>query len=216
MLMDIDEKDGSENRKSARIPDFFSLHYKLITEEEYKEKESFYIDRRTSHRPGSKRYEESSIAFDWSALENEIDYSPVVIKVLSLLNEKLDVILYRQEEILKCLKPTEKKETYETGECINLSGTGITMLIAEELKMNTLLELSIEPSVYPPLLIIALGKVKRVRPSTNKKKGGFEISINIGAINEDDRDELIKYIFKRQREMISSRKRSDDLYESML
>jgi len=37
------------------------------------------------------------------------------------------------------------------------------------------------------------------------------VSVTFTAINEDDRESLIKYIFQRQRELISSRKRSDDL-----
>jgi len=83
------------------------------------------------------------------------------------------------------------------------------MLIPENLSNETLLELTIEPHIHPAIQIIALGKITRVSPSRDNERSGYEISVAFTAINEDDREALIKYIFQRQRELISSRKRSD-------
>lgn len=207
------EKIYSGNRKSARIPDTFIINYKIIPQKVFEEKASFYIDRRTSNRPASKRYDPDAFSLDWSSIENDLDYSPFLAKIFSYMDKKIDMLLYKQEEILKHFASQDKQHvTGKTGECIDISASGINMLVPEKLQKETILELSIEPPIYPPFCIIALGKVRRVNLTRNKEKSGYVISTNFVAINEDDREELIKYIFKRQRELISSKKRSDDFF----
>ena len=88
------------------------------------------------------------------------------------------------------------------------------MLSAQKLKKETILELSIEPTIYPPMHVVTLGKVIRTNSTRNKEMSGFEVSVSFTAINEDDREKLIKYIFKRQRELISSRKKLTILFET--
>ena len=213
LLMDKREKKSSENRKSARIADSFTINYKIIPQNEFEKKAPFYIDRRTSNRPAGKRYDVDAFPLDWSSLESEVDYNPFLARIFSYLDKKIDMVLYKQEEILKHFTPRDKPhETDKTGECIDISASGISMLIPEELKKETILELSIEPLIYPPFRIIALGEVTRVNLTRNKEKSGYVVSTTFAAINEDDREELIKYIFKRQRELISSKKHSDDFF----
>ena len=201
----------SENRKSARIPDSFQIHYKMITQKEYEKLSTFYINRRTANRPASKRYEADALALDWISLENETGYNPFLVQLLSYIDKKMDMILFRQEEILKHLTPSEQKGSInDTGECIDISGTGLNILTDQNLKKETILELLIEPIIYPPVHIVTLGKVLRTKATRKKERSGFEVSVRFTSINEDDREELIKYIFKRQRELISSRKKTDD------
>lgn len=200
----------SADRKSARIDDSFTIYYKIITQKEFKEKASFYIDRRTANRPRSRRYDANASSFDWSSLESERVYDPFLVKMFSYLDNKIDMLLYKQEEILKHFSLQDGlQETRVTGDCVDISGSGLSMLIQEELKKETILELSIEPLIYPPFRVVTLGEVTRVSLTKNKEKSGYEISTTFVSINEDDREELIKYIFKRQRELISSKKRSD-------
>ncbi len=203
----------SDNRKSARVDDSFTIYYKVISQKEFDKKASFYIDRRTSNRPSSKRYDADSYSLDWSSLESELDYNPFLAKIFSYLDKKIDAILYNQEQMLKHFTlEGSPSETRETGECIDISGSGVSMLLPEKLNKATILEITIEPPNYPPFTIIALGEVRRISLTKKKGKRGYEISTTFVSINEDDREEFIKYIFKRQRELISSKKRSDDFY----
>jgi len=208
--MGEEEKRNSDNRVAVRIHDSFPIKYNIITQKEYDRKESLYISRRTINRLAGKRKEAEALSFDWSSIEDEEDFDPVLIKILFHLDQKIDKVLARQDKILKKItSQNHEKEIYETGECIDISGTGVNMLISENLSNETMLELNIEPPIHPAIQIIALGKIKRVCPSRDKEKSGYEISVVFTAINEDDRESLIKYIFHRQRELISSRKRSD-------
>ncbi len=208
--MSEEEKDNSDNRDAVRIHDSFPIKYKIIAQKEYDRKESLYKSRRTINRSAGKGNKVEVFAFDWSAIEDEDDFDPVLVKILFRLDQKIDIVLARQDEILKKItSQNHEEEIYETGECIDISGTGVNMLISENLSNETLLELNIEPHIHPAIQIIALGKITRVCPSRDKEMSGYEISVAFTAINEDDREALIKYIFQRQRELISSRKRSD-------
>jgi len=208
--MGEEERNNSDNRDAVRIHDSFPIKYNIITKKEYDRKESLYTSRRTINRSAGKKNKAKTFSFDWSAIEDEEDFDPVLVKILFHLDQKIDIVLARQDEILKKITSQDHEEDiYETGECIDISGTGVNMLISKNLSKETLLELNIEPPICHAIQIIALGKITRVCPSRDKEKNGSEISVAFTAINEDDREALIKYIFQRQRELISSRKRSD-------
>ena len=208
--MGEEEKNDSDNRGAVRILGSFPIKYNIITQKEYDRKASLYISRRTINRTAGKENKAGAFSFDWSAIEDEEDFDPSLIKILSRLDQKIDMVLARQDEILKKITSQgHEEDIYETGECIDISGTGVNMLVSDNLGEETLLELNIEPPIHPAIQIITLVKTVRVRPSRDKEKSGYEIAVAYTAINEDDREALIKYIFQRQSELISFNKRSD-------
>jgi hypothetical protein len=197
-----------EKRDTARILDAFPINYTVISQKDFKEKESFYKSRRTAYRPVDMERKTYVHPIDQYSLQNEEDYSPSILKMFSYLDQKLNMILYKQEEILKQLAPQHKnKDKFKKGECIDISGTGVKILTNEKLKKDSILELHIEPIIYPPIYIVPLAKIVKLSPSSGDKgKAGFEVSTEFIAINENDRDELIKYTFTRQRELIAFKK----------
>lgn len=208
--MNKNKKGLPDQRGSARIHDPFPVSYKVISQADFEQKASYYISRRTAYRTVNMESKTNAHPMEWSSFENEEDYSPALIKIFSYLDQKLNMILFKQEEILKNLTHKHKsKDKFKTGECINISGSGVKILIDKELKKSAILELCIEPLIYPPLYVVALGKIVKLCPSSDKGKAGFETSTEFVAINGDDRDELIKYTFKRQREWITSQKRNN-------
>ena len=163
--MGEEEKRNSGNRDAVRIHDSFPIKYNIITQKEYDKKESLYISRRTINRSAGKRKEAEAFSFDWSSIEDEEDFDPLLVKILFHLDQKINVVLARQDEILKKITSQDHGEDiYETGECIDISGTGINMLIPGNLNKDTLLELNIEPPIHPAIQIITLGKVARLCP----------------------------------------------------
>lgn len=208
-------ENSDESRNSVRIPDSFTIHYNVVTQKEYNKKASLYISRCTANRTAVKSSDVETFSFDWSHIEDEVDFDPVLVKILFYLDQKIDKVISNQEKILKKFDTVEEmQDASEAGECIDISGSGVHMLITEELNPGSLLELTIEPLINPPIQIILLGKLSRVCQSKDNENNGFEASVTFTAINEDDRENLIKYIFQRQRELISSRKKSDDLSSS--
>ena len=205
-------KNRDERRNSVRILDSFNINYNIVTQKEYNKKASIFISRRTASRSATRRSDTEAFSFDWSHIEDEVDFDPVLVKILFYLDQKIDKIISNQDIILKNFDTEEEmQELSEAGECIDISGSGAHMLVTEELNPGTLLELTIEPPFNTSIQIILLGEISRISKSKDKENNGFEASITFTAINEDDRENLIKYIFQRQRELISSRKKSGDL-----
>ena len=88
----------------------------------------------------------------------------------------MNIVLARQDEILKKITSQDHEEDIcETGECIDISGTGVNMHFSENLSNETLLELNVEPHIHSAIQIIALSKITRVCPSRDKEKSGSEI-----------------------------------------
>jgi hypothetical protein len=205
-------KNRDERRNSVRILDSFNINYNIVTQKEYNKKASIFISRRTASRSATRSSDTEAFSFDWSHIEDEVDFDPVLVKILFYLDQKIDKIISNQDIILKNFDTEEEvQELSEAGECIDISGSGAHMLVTEELNPGTLLELKIEPPFNTSIQIILLGEISRISKSKDKENNGFEASITFTAINEDDRENLIKYIFQRQRELISSRKKSGDL-----
>ena len=205
-------KNRDERRNSVRILDSFNINYNIVTQKEYNKKASIFISRRTASRSATRSSDTEAFSFDWSHIEDEVDFDPVLVKILFYLDQKIDKIISNQDRILKNFDTDEEvQELSEAGECIDISGSGAHMLVTEELNPGTLLELTIEPPFNTSIQIILLGEISRISKSNDKENNGFEASITFTAVNEDDRENLIKYIFQRQRELISSRKKSGDL-----
>ncbi len=210
--MSEENKNSSDGRNSVRIPDSFPINYKVVTQKEYDKKASLYISRRTANRSAARGSETETFHFDWSHIEKEVDFDPVLVKILFYLDQKIDKMIANQEKILKKFDTTEEvHDESATGECIDISGSGVNMLVTEELNTGSLLELRIDPPINPKMQIILLGKLTRICQPRDKEDEGFEVSVTFSAINEDDREDLIKYIFQRQREIIAARKKSGDL-----
>lgn len=214
MLMKKNRNKASENRISVRLPDTFTIEYKIVPQKDFDKIIPFYVDRRTADRSKSKRYDADMLSLDLSSLANEAGSSPLLTKILHALDNKLyymdkkiDVILQNQGVRLDRFSPRDQhQKTYKTGTCTNISGSGLCMLIPEKIKEDSILELNIEPIIQPPLRIAVLGKVVRVVLTKKKEKKSYKISTIFEVINEEDREELIKYIFKRRRGLTSSEK----------
>ncbi len=205
-------ENSDESRNSVRIPDSFTINYNIVTQKEYDKKAALYISRCTANRSAARRSDAEVFSFDWSHIEDEVDFDPVLVKILFYLDQKIDKVISNQEKILKKFDTVEEVQNVSVaGECIDISGSGVHMLVTEKLNPGSLLELTIEPPINPSIQIILLGKLSRIRQSEDKENDGFDASVTFTAINEDDRENLIKYIFQRQRELISSRKKSSDL-----
>jgi hypothetical protein len=206
------DKNADERRNSVRVLDSFTINYNIVTQKEYNKKAALYISSRTASRSATRSSDTEAFSFDWSHIEDEVDFDPVLVKILFYLDQKIDKVISNQERIFRKFDTAEEvQEVSESGECIDISGSGVHMLVTEELIPDTLLELTIKPPINASLQIILLGKLSRIRQSKDMENNDFEASITFTAINEDDRENLIKYIFQRQRELISSRKKSGDL-----
>lgn len=96
--------------------------------------------------------------------------------------------------------PTDPKE----GQRENISGGGIKLHSPEDLANGTLLKLQFElPEAYHPITIFAIGEVvwsKGLRKTIANKKM-YEVGVKFISIKEADRQKIVRYVFKKQREV---------------
>lgn len=93
--------NSDESRNAVRIPDSFTINYNIVTQKEYNKKASLYISRRTANRSAAISSDAQAFVFDWSHIEAEVDFDPVLVKILFYLDQKVDKVISNQEKILK-------------------------------------------------------------------------------------------------------------------
>ncbi len=115
---------------------------------------------------------------------------------LTMLNTKLDAIINMltfQREGISAL-PFVK---------VDISGAGLKFSSPEKYNHRDILELKMLLPMMPPVALYVYGEVIKVESSMN----GFEIAVKFIAMDEDIRDEIVKFVFKRQREILREKRK---------
>ena len=135
----------------------------------------------------------------YETVREEEEGEPIHPKVLALLtdmNRKLDRILAAFER---------KQNGQPQGPLpVNISGSGFRFTVRERIEAKALLAVRTVLPLSPPATIVFIGEVTRVR---DKGGGQFEIAVRFLAIDENDRDQIIHYTFRRMRESVRNRNR---------
>jgi hypothetical protein len=112
------------------------------------------------------------------------------------IDEKLDRIL----EKLRCERSEVSPAIDAT--IIDISGSGIGLVIPEPLETGQLLQISMSLPGFPLNSFQAYGKVVRLSPRKGKDKGLFNAAVKLLYISEADQEQLIAYSFSAQRKAI--------------
>lgn len=115
---------------------------------------------------------------------------------IKVINSKLDAIvnmLVLQREGFGSMPVTR----------INLSGGGIAVITKERYSVGNIVEIKMVLPMIPPIALYVYGEVAKVDMLTN----GYSIAAKFIAMDEDVRDEIVKYVFRRQREILREQRR---------
>ncbi len=182
----------NERRASGRIQDSFPIEYRVITPAQFAELEPLYRTTPTEKREASP---------DAAAAQSD----PVLLALLQDLHRKVDRLLSLTGGKGEGSVAEEKRavsEGLEQATCVELSGTGLRMVGRRQCSLGTLLDLIIPRLGPDPLSIQILAKVVREsRPVASQ----HETVVTFVAINEEDREQLIAHLFRRQRQLLASR-----------
>jgi len=182
-------------RAHLRMDVTIMLQYKKLTLQEYEdiEKRNFIDEKETvsqsfSLKPFMEEKEKEKVS------EN---VDPFVIKSLTDINTKLSLVLSmlspEGETCIFTQHPTEA----------NLSESGIGFTMKEEVKKGGFLEMEILMPTFPTVIIKVWGKVIRIKPLS---EGGYRVGVQYTHIREEDQDSIVHYLFKRQRELLRTKK----------
>jgi hypothetical protein len=193
--------NGDERRLLARVSDCFPVFFSKMDEGWYQRNKELFVTRKTIERENLSFIDPSMGRFS-STRTQTID--PMLFRMLIEINRKLDILL-------KAVPQTEEIDgdrQYE-GLCTEISGQGMKLQCTIPLREKDILNMFIPLPPIHPVTVNLVGLVKRstsIRDEfTNQET--HEYAIEFLAMNDEDKEEVIAYTFKRQREIINLQKK---------
>lgn len=112
------------------------------------------------------------------------------------LDEKLDRILEKLEG-----RENDAREI-EVIDTVDISGSGISLLVAENLAIGDMIRLAVMLPGYPYGRLETLGRIVR---TVEKNEGGtacYQVGIVFTGLSDDEKERLVQYTFSEQRRQI--------------
>jgi hypothetical protein len=122
--------------------------------------------------------------------------NPALWNMLVNINRKLGMImehLHLQSEGLVKIEPAK----------VNISASGMRFVVNERLEKDDVVEVKMLLPTHPPTAIVAYSNVVRVDATKDDK---YDIALIFSHMNDDVREEIIRYTINRQREIIKKHK----------
>jgi len=187
----------TEEREFVRIETQLPLHYRPLSPAEYRrERPRILTDRQARMHLCLPLMERWSSQDEQSTRGSELER--LIIPVLAAMNEKLD-------RILAILNPADPMALrFEEPQTLNISGAGIGLILPECFSLDTMLALEFLLPFAFPLRIKAIGQVNRVDPLDLDPQHWYT-GIKFDVIHEEDREAVIRYIFREQRIALRTR-----------
>ena len=115
---------------------------------------------------------------------------------LKMLNAKLDAIINMitfQREGFGSLPFMQ----------VNISGGGLSFFSQEKYNIGDVIEMKMMLPMIPPVAMYIYGEIVKLESHSN----GNIIAVKYTAIDEEIRDEIVKFVFRRQREMLREKRK---------
>jgi len=185
------------SRSNLRVDAFIIFQYNKITEEKFFEKRKKYIQHMTSDSESSVFAPARYVSED---VETQTNIPPEIINEINSIHRKLDFIIKHlggvEEENIFNREPVE----------VNISGSGLGFKCSEDYKPEDYLDIKLVLPISSGIIIELIGQVVRCNSLSEKTADSDErlneIAVKFAAVNEDDREFIIRYVFKRQRELL--------------
>jgi len=117
------------------------------------------------------------------------------------INRKLDLLIHMYlAEDFKDLMNSSQRD-------VNISASGIRFITRNTFQVGDLLEVSLILPMVPLLFIRLVGDVIRLKSVTSHETQRYAVALRFLQMDPETKDDIIKYLFRRQRELL--RKRQD-------
>jgi hypothetical protein len=119
---------------------------------------------------------------------------------LNMLNTKLDYLI-------SLSPPKPNGSIFMAVEPLNLSGSGISLITNDRLNTGDIVEIKVVIQIYPAKILHLYGKVIRVE-ETPKRPDTYTLGVCFLGMNEEVRNEIIKFDFEKHKERLLTGKSS--------
>jgi hypothetical protein len=192
MAKDVDK---TAQREAHRVDTSFPVEFRRLNENELADIEEEINSHRTNDRLGLPS-PHSDLPSDLEDLKDYQEMSPQILNMWLSIDQKLDALMKLSRQ--KALRVPNARE----GIIKDISSKGIKIKIYDKLKHGEFILLRISPPTFPSFTLDAVGKVLKLDSSEGDQK---IYNVEFTALNSDDREMLITYVFKRQREILRGR-----------
>jgi hypothetical protein len=187
---------ASNARAHLRMDVVIPMQYKKISQQEFEQLEGGFSN--DFPKEASALSLSLQPFLEGEGREEDINHiDPFVLNALIDINIKLNLIISLfssgGEENIFNRMPSK----------VNLSEGGIAFAAQEEIQEGDIIALEMLLPIFPLAIIKALGKAVRVNKLPN---GSCTVGTQYLAIKDEDRDKIVHYLFKRQRERLRGKK----------
>jgi hypothetical protein len=115
------------------------------------------------------------------------------------INRKLDLLIHMvlAEEFRELMKTTPSD--------VNISASGVRFISGKGYEVGDILEIHLILPMVPLLFIGLVGEVIRQKEIRSSKFGRYAVAVKFIRVEHDTKDDIIRYLFRRQREVLRKR-----------
>lgn len=195
-----DAKDEAQRRNMVRMDDMIEVSHRPVADFELET-----LSRQIITRSGGGGAM-GSVASIAAAAGRAIDPNAPTWKAIALLDQKLDYLIAMLQSQMRA--KSEQTDFYRAQ--VNISGSGIRFPSQHLYSKGSHLWVAmVFTAAAPSFRVDAVAKVERLSSSVKSRGGGpsVEVGAHFVAINEQDSEQILRYVFQKQRELLRSRNR---------
>ncbi len=115
------------------------------------------------------------------------------------INRKLDLLIHMY------ISDDFKDLMGSTPQAVNISASGLRFICDDELNEGDLLDVGFILPMVPLLFMRVVAEVIRVKPVTSYGSDRYAIATRFVDLDNDAKDDIVRYLFRRQREILRRR-----------
>ena len=128
------------------------------------------------------------------------DFVPPPLKD-ELLNLWLNMLNVKLDYLIRQASPTQEDVVFMSFEPLNISGSGMSLMTQEPFNIGDILEIRMVLQTYPAKILYLYGDIVRTE-ATPQKVGRYVVSVKFRGMNDDVRNEIMKFDFKKHRKKL--------------
>jgi len=123
------------------------------------------------------------------------DYDRILDEWLKILNSKLDTVI----SLITLQREGYFGLPFKT---VNISGGGMSFLLPQAIPSKEILEIKVMLTFHQPLALCVYGEIVKSKQSGD----GYFVAVRYVHMDEFIRDEIIRFVFEREREIIREKR----------
>lgn len=175
------------------VPVLFKARWRVAPDADTLREEIYH--HRTSDRLTTPPPSFTDMPQDLAELAEFQKTSPHIYRMWVALERKLDYLINMASQT------PAGAQNLEECFCSSVSEGGLRLRMGKELRVGDIIFVSLTFPSYPLMTIDSLARVTKTQPRP-EKEGEWAVTAEYYAINDVDREDVIQYVFKRQREIL--------------